>query len=524
MTEKLTKTDTESVVKTTENVFAVKNEKKAYYESSDMESVSADSYDEDLEWTPEEEQKVRNKLDLKLMTFMLAMTFVLNMDRTNISNAISDNLAVSLGFTNDGVNTTVLIYSFVFTVFTLPSNAIVKRIGAHLWIPILMNSWAIVTWAHALVHNFSGFVAVRIFIAVTEAGFIPACLTYLTGWYKTTELATRLAWFWGIQAFASAFSGLISFGVFRMAGIANLEGWKWLFLLDGIMTHIVGIIAFFYLPANALKTSGGLRGKVGWFTEREKQIAVTRIIRDDLTKKEQFKKITLADVKIALVDTKLWTHLIITFVGMMTLTPIQNYLPTMIRTAGFSVTDSNLLTAPSYIIGLIFSIIIARSSDRYGNVALHALIGTIWMLIGFVVLEVLPDNSGKWSLYGAALFTASAPSWHGMQIAWMSSNLAPIGKRTLALGAVIGAANICGVPGSQIYKTADAPHYHQGNYINIALQAATAVLFLAQRTRYALTNRYRAKKWNSMTENEKKTYNETTKDLGSNRLDFQFRL
>jgi len=84
MTEKLTKTDTESVVKTTENVFAVKNEKKAYYESSDMESVSADSYDEDLEWTPEEEQKVRNKLDLKLMTFMLAMTFVLNMDRTNI--------------------------------------------------------------------------------------------------------------------------------------------------------------------------------------------------------------------------------------------------------------------------------------------------------------------------------------------------------------------------------------------------------------------------------------------------------
>ncbi|KAG1112314.1 hypothetical protein G6F42_014778 [Rhizopus arrhizus] len=505
MTEKLTKTDTESVVKTTENVFAVKNEKKAYYESSDMESVSADSYDEDLEWTPEEEQKVRNKLDLKLMTFMLAMTFVLNMDRTNISNAISDNLAVSLGFTNDGVNTTVLIYSFVFTVFTLPSNAIVKRIGAHLWIPILMNSWAIVTWAHALVHNFSGFVAVRIFIAVTEAGFIPACLTYLTGWYKTTELATRLAWFWGIQAFASAFSGLISFGVFRMAGIANLEGWKWLFLLDGIMTHIVGIIAFFYLPANALKTSGGLRGKVGWFTEREKQIAVTRIIRDDLTKKEQFKKITLADVKIALVDTKLWTHLIITFVGMMTLTPIQNYLPTMIRTAGFSVTDSNLLTAPSYIIGLIFSIIIARSSDRYGNVALHALIG-------------------KWSLYGAALFTASAPSWHGMQIAWMSSNLAPIGKRTLALGAVIGAANICGVPGSQIYKTADAPHYHQGNYINIALQAATAVLFLAQRTRYALTNRYRAKKWNSMTENEKKTYNETTKDLGSNRLDFQFRL
>lgn len=441
-----------------------------------------------------------------------------------IANAISDNLAADLGFTNDGVNTGVLVYSLIFTIFTLPSNAIVKRIGAHLWIPILMTSWAIVTWAHCLIHDFSGFMAVRVMIGVTEAGFIPACLTYMTGWYKTRELATRLAWFWGIQAFASAFSGLISFGIFRLSGVAGLEGWKWLFLIDGILTHVVGFVAFFYLPANPLKTKGWLRGKSGWFTEREQKIAITRIIRDDLTKKEQDRPLTWNDAKLAVVDTKLWTHLLITFIGMMTLTPIQNYLPTIIKTAGFSVTESNLLTAPSYIIGLIFSIIIARSSDKHGNVAFHALIGTIWSLIGFIVLEVLPDNSNRWSLYGAALFTASSPSWHGMQIAWMSSNLAPIGKRALALGAVIGAANINGVPGSQIYSNSDAPYFHEGNWVNIGLQIATVFLFLALRFRYSITNSVRAKKWNSLTEEEKKTYTETTTKLGSDRLDFQFRL
>lgn len=433
-------------------------------------------------------------------------------------------MAANLGFTNDGVNTGTLVYSLIFTIFTLPSNAIVKRIGAHLWIPILMSSWAIVTWAHVLIHNFGGFMAVRVFIAVTEAGFIPACLTYLTGWYKTRELATRLAWFWGIQSFASAFSGLISFGVFRLAGVGGLEGWKWLFLIDGIFTHIVGFIAFFYLPANPLKTKGGLRGKSGWFNEREQKIAITRIIRDDLTKKEQDRAITWNDAKLAVVDTKLWTHLIITFVGQMSSTPISSYLPTMIRTSGFSVTESNLLTAPSFIIGLIFSIFIARSSDKHGNVVYHALIGVIWALVGFIILEVLPEDSSRWSLYGAALFTASTPSWHGMQIAWMSSNLAPIGKRTLALGAVIGAANINGVPGSQIYQTNDAPRYHKGNWINIGLQIAAVFLFLSLRFRYAITNSVRAKKWNNMTDDEKKTYNETTKNLGSDRLDFQFRL
>ncbi|KAI8375570.1 major facilitator superfamily domain-containing protein [Blakeslea trispora] len=452
------------------------------------------------------------------------MTFVLNMDRTNISNAVSDNLAADLGFTNDGFNTGTLVYSLIFTVFTLPSNAVTKRIGAHRWIPSLMTAWAIVTWAHVLIKDFNGFLAVRIFIAVTEAGFIPACLAYLTGWYKTTELATRLAWFWGIQSFASAFSGLISSGIFELRGIGGLEGWKWLFLIDGVLTHVVGFLAFFYLPCNPMKTTGSLRGKVGWFNERQAKIAILRIIRDDQTKKDQDRPVSLNDVKIAITDTNLWTHLIITFVGMMTLTPIQQYLPTIIKNSGFTVSQSNLLTAPSYIIGLFFSIIIARSSDRHGFVALHALIGTIWAMAGFIALELLPDNANRWSLYAAALLTASYPSWHGMQIAWMSSNLAPIGKRTLALGAVIGAANICGVPGSQIYTVSDAPRYRFGNKVNIALQAATAFLFLTQFARYAITNKMRSRKWDSMSDKDKANYNETTRDVGSKRLDFRFRL
>jgi hypothetical protein len=196
----------------------------------------------------------------------------------------------------------------------------------------------------------------------------------------------------------------------------------------------------------------------------------------------------------------------------------------MIKTAGFTVTDSNLLTAPSYIINLIVSIIIARSSDKYGNVGFHAVIGVLWSLVGFLALELLPADAGRWSKYGVALFTASSPSWHGMHIAWMSSNLAPIGKRTLALGAIIGFANLNSVPGSQIYQVADSPLYRRGNWINIGLQAAAFVMFIAQRFRYSITNTLRQRKWDSMTEDEKKTYDETTKSKGSNRLDFRFRL
>lgn len=137
---------------------------------------------------------------------------------------------------------------------------------------------------------------------------------------------------------------------------------------------------------------------------------------------------------------------------MMPNTPVGVYLPTMIRNFGFPITTSNLLTVPSYIISLVVSIFVARSADKRGNYAFHALFGVIWSMAGFLALEFMKDGSGRWNFYAAALFISSSPTWHGMHIAWMSSNLAPLGKRTLALGAVIGAANICGVPGSQIYR------------------------------------------------------------------------
>lgn len=133
-------------------------------------------------------------------------------------------------------------------------------------------------------------------------------------------------------------------------------------------------------------------------------------------------------------------------------TPVSTYLPTLIKNFGFPVTTSNLLTVPSAIINLAVSIAVAHSADKRGNYAYHALFGVVWSMAGFLALEFLRGDAGRWNFYAAALFLASSPSWHGMHIAWMSSNLAPLGKRTLALGAVIGAANICGVPGSQIYR------------------------------------------------------------------------
>lgn len=151
-------------------------------------------------------------------------------------------------------------------------------------------------------------------IALTEGGVIPATLIYLGSFYRRTELATRLAWFWGIQGIASAVSGIMASGLLQLQGVLGLEGWKWLFLVDGIITIVVSVLTWsvsimslsptgytslglseysivyfyssrFYLPRNAINTKGGIRGHKPWFSERQVRIAVTRVVLDDPSKR-----------------------------------------------------------------------------------------------------------------------------------------------------------------------------------------------------------------------------------------------
>ncbi|KAJ3530239.1 hypothetical protein NMY22_g8656 [Coprinellus aureogranulatus] len=118
-------------------------------------------YSEDLVYTPEEEAEVVKILDRRLFPFILLTTFVLNMDRTNISNAISDGLASDLGFGMDVINGATAIYAVVFAGFCMTGAVLAKLVGPSRWIPILMFSWGIVTLAHALIKDKFGYITVR---------------------------------------------------------------------------------------------------------------------------------------------------------------------------------------------------------------------------------------------------------------------------------------------------------------------------------------------------------------------------
>ncbi|KAF7974489.1 hypothetical protein HWV62_12042 [Athelia sp. TMB] len=458
----------------------------------------------DLEYSREEEARVIRILDSRLFPWVLLTTiyddlsdptmlrFVLNMDRTNLSNAVSDGLPADLGFTINVVNTGTAIYSVLFSLACLTGSVIAKKIGP------------------------------ARFIAITEGGVIPATLVYLGTFYKSTELATRLAFFWGIQSISSAVSGLMAAGLLQLAGRGGLEGWKWLFLVDGIITIAVALATWFYLPRSLDRTKGGLRGFKSWFTEREIQIANTRVIRDDPAKRNYEKTVTWADVKATVTDLGVWGHLIITAVGLTPTSPLQTYLPTVIKSFKFNVYVSNALTAPPYILGCATSVLMIWHSDRVRERGFHGSLGATWQLVGWILLRSLPSTTHRGVRYFAALLTASWPSTHPLNIAWMTENTGTVGTRTVASGLIIGAANIYGVWGSQIYQAHDSPYFKTGNTINIVFAGVAVCLWLLQKSYYKYLNARHKSQWEALTDREKRQVEEDRDKQGNKSVSFTF--
>jgi len=159
------------------------------------------------------------------------MFFALQLDRGNISQALSDNLLEDLHMTTNDYNTGQTIFYLTFLFAELPSQLISKKIGPDNWIPIQMVSWSLVACCQAFMRNRSGFWACRALLGMIEGGFIPDNILYLSYFYTSTELPVRLSFFWFSYQATSIVSAFLAYGLLRLGGVNGYPGWAWLFAI-----------------------------------------------------------------------------------------------------------------------------------------------------------------------------------------------------------------------------------------------------------------------------------------------------
>ncbi|GAW21848.1 hypothetical protein ANO14919_113740 [Xylariales sp. No.14919] len=167
---------------------------------------------------------------------MLGLLYSLsNTDRTNIGNAKIEGLPETLGLSTLQYNTCLGTFFVPYTLLEISSNLALKKLARpSYYIGALTISWSVVLTLTSIVRNYQGLLVAKLFLGIAEAGLFPGAILIISTWYDRHELATRVAVFYSAAALAGVFSGLLAYLIVKLDGLGGLEGWRWIFIIEGL--------------------------------------------------------------------------------------------------------------------------------------------------------------------------------------------------------------------------------------------------------------------------------------------------
>ncbi len=306
-----------------------------------------------------QEDAIFAKAAWRLIPF-LGLLYVVNfLDRVNIGfAALTMNKDIGLGAEAYGWGAGIFFIGYFL--FEVPSNVILERVGARLWIFRIMLSWGIVSAATAFVHGATSFYVLRFLLGVMEAGFFPGIMLYLTYWFPASSRARFNSYFFFAIPLASAIGGPLSSGILQMGGIAHLHGWQWLFLIEGLPAGVLAFLVLAYLPDGP--------GRAKWLNDDEKRLVAARLARD---------AILPTDLWSGLSDLRVWWIAAADFGIVFALYGIGFWLPQIVKAMGFSNLETGFVVACPYIICAFAMVAWARSSDVRGERVWHVVIAAL---------------------------------------------------------------------------------------------------------------------------------------------------
>ncbi|TEA20285.1 putative transporter [Colletotrichum sidae] len=432
--------------------------------------------DPQVSWSSLEERLAVRKLDSYLMPLLVAGFFVLQVDRSNISNSLTDTLTADLGISSSDINLGSQLMSAAIVVAEIPSNLILQRVGAPVWLTLQMGVWGTIALTQSWCTNIHSFLATRFLLGIWEGGYIPGGQYMLALFYTREGLALRTAIFYFGNYSATAVGSLLAAGILNLGGTSGLAGWQWLFIIEGAITLLVFFAFIAFLPRSPSHTAP-VHGLFGFFTPRQREILRARIIADDETKGADKAEITLKSLLQALTDYRLWLHMLLNIVALSPKGGLQLYGPNIIKSLGFSRTNANLLNAVSSVLVILLSWLISFASDKNRWRDPWCIVVFAWSIVFPGVLYGLPAGSDQWARY--AIFTLLSgvnALAQGLNDAWVSINAVNPSKRTIGLAMAVMGSDLGAIADGQLFWDDDAPRYNRAFMAILALYAGAIVV------------------------------------------------
>jgi ACS family tartrate transporter-like MFS transporter len=347
-----------------------------------------------------------SKARRKLIPFLFVLYVVAYLDRINVGFA-SLQMNRELGLSESAFGLGAGLFFLGYSIFEVPSNLILERVGARLWIARIMISWGIAAIAMSMVRGAASFFALRFILGVAEAGFFPGVILYLTYWFPARERARSVALFMTATALAGIIAGPVSGAILGMHGLAHFSGWQWLFVLEGLPALILGIVVLRYLPDGPQTAA--------WLSDNECAALCGRL--------EQERRLGSLDHRrsfaAAMTNSNVWILSIVYFGIVFGLYGVTFWLPQIIGGLGErSDFGIGMLSALPFIGAAVAMVLIGRSSDLNGERRWHFTISAIVGAAGLILAAT--TRSPFLSL--VAISIAAAGIWGTFGPFWATSS------------------------------------------------------------------------------------------------------
>ena len=300
------------------------------------------------------------KLNSKIIPFVIICYFVANLDKTNISIAALQ-MNADLGLTASMYGLGVGMFYISYIIFEIPSNVIMTRIGARIWIARIMITWGIVSAGMSLVHTPTQLYVMRFLLGMAEAGFTPGIIYYISCWFPKSNRARAMSFFYMGSVLASIIGLPISGFILNMHGIADIAGWRWLFAIEGIPAIILGVMVLWLLPSSPEKAH--------WLTGSEKEWLVSQLEEDNrnVMVNKNHSWLSALKNKVVLLLSLVWFLQAFGSIG------ITLFLPLILKSIASEQSNFviSLLSAVPFIFACLFMYLNGRHSDLTKERSMH---------------------------------------------------------------------------------------------------------------------------------------------------------
>lgn len=349
------------------------------------------------------EKTVVRKVTLRIIPFVFLLYIVSYLDRANIGYAalqMNAELALSaeaFGFISG-------IFFIGYFLFEVPSNVLLNRYGARVWIARILVTWGVIAAATAFAETATHLYILRFLLGVAEAGFFPGIIVYLTYWFRSKELATTVALFTAAIPVSYIIGAPLSTWIMDNIHWYGWSGWRWMLFLEGIPAVFLGVVCFFYLTDKPEQAK--------WLKGEEREWLLAELERDRTSRKN----VKHFGVMKAMTNPKVLYLSFIYFVYQCGSLGVGYWMPQIIKGFSESLTHTQigLISMVPYIVATVVMIGWSRSSDRHGERKLHSAIplavATVAMLgAGLVTSPVIAITMISLALAG--LYSFKSPFW-----------------------------------------------------------------------------------------------------------------